>query len=169
MKKMLFLGFALTPLALLANSDVQTDILPRSVNFLIFIAIVYYLLADKLKEFFSNRTKSIQSELDEVQLALDESEKKVQDAKTELENSKRIAQELIDDAKKDIENIKNKINISCDNDINYLEKSFNEKIELESKKANKQVIADVLEDLFNDKDSKMSQENLSNVILKKVA
>ncbi|MCK5293656.1 MAG: F0F1 ATP synthase subunit B [Arcobacteraceae bacterium] len=169
MKKMLFLGFALTPLALFASGDVQTDILPRTVNFLIFGAIIYYLLADNLKEFFTGRTKSIQSELDEVQITLDESEKKVQDAKAELEKAKQIAQELVTDAQSDIETIKNKISSTCDQDVVYLEKSFNEKIELEAKKANKEVVNEVLEELFNDKSIIMTQENLSKVILKKVA
>lgn len=169
MKKMLFLSFALTPLALFASGDVQSDILPRTVNFLIFGAIIYYLLADNLKEFFTGRTSSIQAELDEVQTTLDESEKKVQDAKGELEKAKLIAQELVSDAQGDIDSIKSKINSTCDQDIVYLEKSFNEKIELEAKKANKEVVNEVLEELFSDNSVSMSQENLSKVILKKVA
>ena len=169
MKKMLFLSFALTPLALFASGDVQTDILPRTVNFLIFGAIIYYLLADNLKEFFTGRTASIQSELDEVQTTLDESEKKVRDAKAELEKAKQIAQELVSDAQGDLDDIKTKISSTCDHDISYLEKSFNEKIELEAKKANKNVVAEVLEELFNDDSVSMSQNDLSKVILKKVA
>jgi len=169
MKKMLFLSFVLSPLALFANGDVQTDILPRTVNFLIFGAIIYYLLADKMKEFFTGRTASIQAELDEVQTTLEESEKKVQDAKAELEKAKAVALELVSDAQGDIDSIKIKISTSCDNDISYLEKSYNEKIELEAKKANKTVVNEVLNDLFNDADIAMSQENLSKVILKKAA
>ena len=169
MKKMLFLSFVLSPLALFASSDVQTDILPRTVNFLIFIAIIYYLLADKLKEFFTGRTASIQAELDEVQSTLEESEKKVQEAKAELEKAKLVAQELVSDAQGDIDVIKNKINTSCESEISYLEKSFNEKTELEAKKANKAIVNEVLESLFNDSDVTMSQENLSKVILKKAA
>ena len=52
MKKMLFIILALSPLALFASEDVQTDIIPRTVNFLIFAGIVYFILADKLKDFF---------------------------------------------------------------------------------------------------------------------
>lgn len=33
------------------GSHGQTDIIPRAVNFLIFAALVYYLLADKVKAF----------------------------------------------------------------------------------------------------------------------
>jgi F-type H+-transporting ATPase subunit b len=169
MKKMLFLGFVLSPLVLFANSDMQTDILPRTVNFLIFAAIIYYLLADKLKEYFIDRTKSIQSELDEVQSLLEESDKKVQDAKKELEKAHEIAEELVKDAHSDINMIKDKINSACDHEIVYLEKSFADKVELETKKANKKVVNDVLTELFSNENTNMSQEDLSKVILKKVA
>ncbi len=169
MKKILFFGLVLSPLALFANSDVQTDILPRTVNFFIFVAIVYYLLADKLKEFFAGRTQSIQSKLDEVQTALEESKKQVQDAQANLEDAKKIAAELISDAQADVSDIKSRVETACDRDIAYLEKSFNDKIELERKKANKETINEVLEELFSDKTITMSEENLSNVILKKVA
>ena len=170
MKKILLFSFLLfVPLALFASGDVETDIKERTVNFVIFAAIVYYLLADKLKEIFTNRTKSIQLKLDEVQSALEESENKVHDAKVKLDNAKQLALELVKDAQLDISDIKNRIETSCKKDIAYLEKSFNEKIELERKKANKETINEVLIELFNDGNITMSQENLSKVILKKVA
>ena len=55
MKKMLFVVLVLSPLAVFANENVETDIIPRVVNFTIFAAIVYFLLADKLKVFFADR------------------------------------------------------------------------------------------------------------------
>ena len=93
----------------------------------------------------------------------------VQDAKAELEKAKQIAQELVSDAQGDVSSIKTKLNSVCDQDISYLEKSFNEKTELEAKKANKAIVNEVLESLFSDSDVTMSQENLSKVILKKAA
>ena len=53
MKKILFILLScLAPLALFANdAGVETDILQRTVNFLIFVAILYYLLADTVKFF----------------------------------------------------------------------------------------------------------------------
>jgi F-type H+-transporting ATPase subunit b len=169
MKKTLFLLFAMTPVAVFAAGDIgNTDIVPRTVNFLIFAAIAYYLLADKLKVFFSDRTKSIQAELDEVQNTLEESKKKVDEAKAELENAKQIAADLVKEAQADVDSIKAKVAASYENDIAYLSKSFDEKIELETKKSTKEVVSEVLEELMS-KDVAVSQDNLTNIILKKVA
>jgi len=170
MKKMLFIILALSPLALLANDhDVQTDIIQRTVNFAIFVAIIYYLLADKLKTFFSDRTKSIQAELDKVQETLEESKKKVQDAKDELENSKKIANELVNDANSDITNIKNKISNTFDSEISNLTTSFDDKLLIETRKMKKQIVAEVLEELLSDDNISIKQDDLVNIILKKVA
>jgi len=52
-KKLLLTLLALAPVALFANSDgAETDIIQRTVNFVIFAGILWYLLADKIKAFF---------------------------------------------------------------------------------------------------------------------
>jgi len=170
MKKILFMMLVASPLALFANdSSVQTDILERTVNFFIFIAIIYYLLADKIKVFFSERTKSIQSELDKVQEMMKESEKKVLDAKQEIENAKKIADELVTSANDDVEAIKRKIENAMENDIAILSKSFDDKTELEVKKVKQEVVQDVLDQLLSDENIDLTQEELTNIVLKKVA
>jgi F-type H+-transporting ATPase subunit b len=169
MKKMLFIILALTPLALFASDDGQTDIIPRTVNFLIFAIIIYYILADKFKEFFKNRTSDIQKRLDEVQDTLKESKKKVEDAQLNLEDAKKLAQNIINEANNDVESIKQKINIAYEQEISYLSKSYDDKIELETKKAKNQIVNEVLEELLNDDNLSMKQDDLVNIILKKVA
>jgi F-type H+-transporting ATPase subunit b len=169
MKKTLFIIFALTPLALFASGEVETDIVPRLVNFVIFAAIIYYLLAEKIKDFFLGRTKSIQSELDEVQRVLEQSEKKVTDAKAELENSKQLALTLVQEAKSDIDSIKQSIEESFEKETSNLNASFGAKIELEAKKAKKQIVEEVLHELLASENIELSQEDLTKIILKKVA
>ena len=173
MKKLFFTVLILSPLILLANSsshaEVQTDILQRTVNFLIFIAIIYYLLADKLKAYFTDRTLSIRGELDKVQDMVKASEKKAADAKAELENAKKIAQELVETANGDIESIKTKIEASVKQEIENLSKSFDEKSELERRKMKKEVVQSVLEQLLSDDNIALSNNDLAKVILKKVA
>jgi len=170
MKKILFMMLLASPLALFANdTDVQTDILERTVNFFIFIAILYYLLADKIKTFLTGRTKSIQAELDKVQEIVKESEKKVIDAKQEIENAKRVADELVSSANNDIEAIKRKIEVAMEQDIATLSKSFDEKTEFEAKRVKVEVIKSVLDQLLTDENIDLTQEELSNIILKKVA
>lgn len=170
MKKILFTMLAITPVALFAASgETNYDILERTVNFFIFVAIIYYLLADKLKTFFADRTKSIQSELDKVQDMVKESEKKVSDAKLEIENAKKVAEELIASANGDIESIKTKIEVAVDQEIANLSKSFDEKTRLETKRVKREVVESVLDQLLSNENIALSQEDLANIVLKKVA
>lgn len=169
-KKLLTLLFISTPLALFASdANVETDIVERTVNFLIFAAILYYLLADKLKSFFSERTQSIQTELDKVQDMVKESEKKVADAKLEVENAKKVAEGLIVSANNDVASIKAKIEATVESEMAYLSRSFNEKTELETKKIKREVVQTVLEQLLSSENIELSQDELTSIVLKKVA
>jgi F-type H+-transporting ATPase subunit b len=159
----------LSPVVLLASGDTETDILQRSVNFIIFAAIIYYLLADKVKVYFSERTSSIQSELDKVQEILKESEAKVESAKNELEEAKRLADEIVEGASKDISIIKSKIEQSVEQEIASMSKSFDDKVELETRKVKTEVVSEILDELLNADNIELSQEELTNIVLKKVA
>jgi len=170
MKKILFTLSAIVPLTLFANdANVETDILERTVNFLIFAAVIYYLLADKVKTFFAGRTKSIQADLDKVKDLLEASEKRVADAKLEIEDAKKIADELIGSANKDVDAIKKKIEDAMEQEITYLSKSFDEKIELETRKVKKEVVQNVLDQLLTNENIELSQKELTGIISKKVA
>ncbi|RXK08774.1 F0F1 ATP synthase subunit B, partial [Halarcobacter bivalviorum] len=89
----LLLAMAMVPVALFASEGAETnyDIVQRTVNFVIFAAILWYLLAHRIKAFFSNRTLSIQAELDKVQDTKRASEEKKQEAIKKSEDAKRIA------------------------------------------------------------------------------
>ena len=170
MKKILLALSVVVPLSLFASdANVETDILERTVNFFIFVAIIYYLLADKVKTFFVDRTKSIQADLDKVQDLLKESEKRIADAKLEIENAKKVANELVDSANNDVDAIKKKVEVALEQEIAYLSKSFDEKIELETRKVKKEVIQGVLNQLLSNENIKLSQNELTNIISKKVA
>ena len=170
MKKVLLTLLSITPLVLFANdSEVHTDIVERSVNFFIFAAILYYLLADKMKTFFGDRTKSIQAELDKAQEMIKESQKRVDDAKKEVEKSKAIAEELIAAANGDIESIKSKINDSVEQEIKVLGKVSMDKQDIETREVKKEVVQNILDQLLSDDNIALSQDDLANIILKKVA
>jgi len=170
MKKILLILFLTTPLVLFASSGhVESDILQRTVNFVIFIAILYYLLADKIKDFFTSRTQSIQMELEKVQETLKESKQKIDNAQKELDNSKKLANEIIENANADIENIQNSITKTLEHDIEYLNKSFDDKLKVQMQKMKKEVIKEILEEVLKSENIALSQDELANIILKKVA
>lgn len=170
MRKIILTSLLLSPVALLASGNgTETDIVPRTVNFLIFFGIVYYLLADKIKFFLKERTQSIQGELDKVQATLEESKQKVADAEAELEKAKRIAEELVSDAKSSLQDIEKNILAGYESEIKHLNKTFDEKLELATNKAKKETVKEVLDELLNNENLAVSKENLSEIISKKVA
>mgnify|MGYP003451575211 FL=1 len=170
MKRMLLLGLALVPVALLANEGaVETDLVQRTVNFIIFAGILWYLLADKIKAFFAERSLSIQGELDKVQDTLKASQDKVKDAQKKLEEAKKIATEIIDGAKADIDSVKQKVATAVDSDIVNLNKNLEEMMKVEISKAKKEVVTQVLEELLSSENIKLTQDELANIVLKKVA
>ena len=170
MKKILFTLSVVIPASLFANdASVETDILERTVNFFIFAAIIYYLLSDKLKAFFVGRTESIQAELDKVQEILKESDKKLVDAKQEVKDAKKVAEELVSIATSEVDAIKTKIEVAAEQEIASLTKSFDDKTELEVRKVKKEVVENVLNKLLSDDNIALSQKDLANIILKKVA
>lgn len=171
MKRMLLLGLALAPVALFASSEgaVETDIVQRTVNFIIFAGILWYILADKIKAFFAERSLSIQAELDKVQDTLKASQDKVKDAQKKLEEAKKIATEIIEGAKSDIDSVKQKVATAVDTDIANLNKNLEEMMKVETSKAKKEVVTEVLEELLSSENIKLTQQELANIVLKKVA
>ncbi len=171
MKRILLLGLALAPVAVFASSEgaVETDIVQRTVNFIIFAGILWYLLADKIKAFFAERSLSIQSELDKVQDTLKASQEKVKDAQKKLEEAKKLATEIVEGAKADIDSVKQKVATAVDSDIANLNKNLDEMMKVETSKAKKEVVAQVLEELLSSENIKLTQDELANIVLKKVA
>ena len=163
---LLLLAMAMVPVALFASEGAETnyDIVQRTVNFIIFAAILWYLLADKIKAFFANRTLGIQSELDKVQDSLKASKDRVAEAQKKLDDAKKISAEIIESAKSDIENIKQKVSTSIDTDIANLSKNLDEMIKVEISKAKKQVVAEILDELLNSENIKLSQDELVNIV-----
>ena len=170
MKRMLLLGLALAPVALFASSEgAETDIVQRTVNFIIFAGILWYLLADKIKAFFAERSLSIQAELDKVQDTLKASQDKVTDAQKKLAEAKKIATEIVEGAKADVDSVKQKVATAVDSDIANLNKNLDEMMKVEISKAKKEVVTQVLEELLSSENIKLTQDELANIVLKKVA
>lgn len=171
MKRILLLAIAMVPVALVASEGAETnyDIVQRTVNFIIFAAILWYLIADKVKAYFANRTLGIQAELDKVQDSLKASKDRVTDAQKKLDDAKKIAAEIIEAAKSDVDNIKQKVSLAIDSDIANLNKNLEEMIKVEISKAKKQVVLEILEELLKSDNIKLSQDELVSIVLKKVA
>lgn len=150
-------------------SSGSTDILPRTVNFLIFAAILYYLVAEPVKNFFKNRSAEIASKLESVQAKLKEAKQEKERAQKELENAKKLANEIIEDAKKESKLLSEKIKSSLEEELRIMEKTFNENCSLEERQVVRNVVKNILNEILEDKNISINKNEFINLIAKKVA
>ena len=153
----------------LFGSDGGTDIIPRTVNFIIFAAIIYYLLADFTKNFFKKRREEIASKLNSVQTKVKESKKRREEATLKVKEAGRVAEEIVATAKKEALIISENFDKSLEFDLEILDKQHQEQIELESRKMKRVVVSEVLKEMFEDDGIAINEKEFVNIILKRVS
>lgn len=179
-KKVIWFAALLLPLVLMAGGEhegsrylAQTgrenDLIPRIFNFIIFAALAYYLVASPIKNFFKGRTEGIASQLNEIESKLQEAKEAKKRAEQELVESEEKAKEIVADAENESKLIAERVEANIANDLESLEKIHNEKIEHESRKATKEVISTLLGENITSDDIPVSQQQVADIIAKKVA
>ncbi len=170
MGKILTILFTLSCFAF-ANSEASgsTDIVERLINFAIFAVILYYLIADKAKAFFTGRKREIADELEKVQAKLRESKKERDDAEQSLEKSKKIAEDIIATAKKEAYLIAQKVEEATKHEIENMIKQYEDLAELLKKKAQKEITKEVLSELMTSEAVSIDKNGYSDIVLKRVA
>jgi F-type H+-transporting ATPase subunit b len=167
--KYFLLCFAPVAVFAAGNGSGEYDIVPRTVNFAIFAAILYYLLADPLKSMYHQRINRIAESLDSIQQKLKESKAKKEDALRRVEEAKITAKTLIQTSKKEVEILKQKFQKELAVELENLDKSHNEQVEIERRRMTRAVVAEVLDDIFDDSAATLDRDKFVNIVLKKVA
>ena len=157
----------------LFGSDVahenSTDIVQRTVNFLIFAGILYYLLAEPLKNYFGGRTAGIAGELEKVQERLRESKRLKEAAELKIEEATRFVNELSETTKKECKILSDKIMAQCDQDFDIMQKQSNALMDLEKRQMVRSVVNEVMGDVMSASDASMGSEAMTDILKKKVA
>jgi F-type H+-transporting ATPase subunit b len=168
MNKILIIMFSLS--SFLFSSDLMnTDFVPRLVNFLIFVSIIYYLIADKIKLALSSRQENIKTSLEKVQKKLQESKKIKESMNLKLEKSEKLAADIVKNAKKDCETISKKYKIQTEVLIENIKKSYKDKTDVKSRLLKIEVTSEILDDFIIQSLGKVSNQDISNTIKKEVA
>lgn len=146
-----------------------SDYIPRVVNFFIFAGILYYLLADVSKKFFRDRRKAIAEELEAVQERLKKSAKDKEVALEEVEKAKKKAEEILNTAKKEVVIIQKNYNQMLEEELKSIERQYEDMILLDRRRAEREVVADIVSELFDEGSKDMDKDAYIQTILKKVA
>ena len=156
----------LYPFVLMADGGY--DIVPRTINFIIFAAILYYLIANPVKNAYKGRIESIAARLDNIEQKLKESKAKKDDAIKRVEEAKANADGLVETARKEAFLISERIKEETMQEIVNLEKSFQDQKEFEKRRMVKSVVGEILNEIFASDSVKMDQSELINIMLKRV-
>jgi len=146
----------------------EHDLLPRIFNFLIFVGILYYLIANPIKTFFANRSNDIAKKLSEIEDRMKLAEKDKKDAVAKLKDSEKKAKSIVADAKKEALVLSEKIMTLNSDDLEYLSRQFEEKTAMEARKATKNTIDLVLSENITSSDIAVDESQVISIIAKKV-
>ena len=173
MKKLLYVLLLILPAFVYASgaSDGSegTDIVPRTVNFLIFAGILYYFIANPIKDFFTGRKNSIAGRLNAIQDKLKKSSNQKIEAKELIGKAKIEAKSIMKVSKDETEILKAKIFENHQMDIENLEKGFDDQTSIEQRKMRRAVISEVLDEVFAKDSLSLEKDELLDIVMKKVA
>lgn len=151
------------------GAEGSTDIVQRTVNFLIFAGILIYVLAEPLKNYFSGRSAGIADELEKVQERLRESKRLKETAEQKVEEAIRFANELAESSKKENKILSDKILAQCEQELEVIEKQNSALMELDKRKMVRDVVNDVMNDVMSRSNEALGKEAMTEILKKKVA
>jgi len=146
-----------------------TDIVQRTVNFVLFAGLIWYLVAEPAKNYFAGRSQGISDELQKVQDKLNESITLKKDMLAKISEAEKFAEELAVTSKKENKILNDNIMNQCNVDLETLSKQQVSLMEFEQRKMVRSVVEETLSEVLSQTDESFDKEAMANVILKKVA
>ena len=170
--KMNYILLLLAPVALLASggeSDAGSDIIPRTINFLIFAAIMYYYVADAARQWYVGRKTEIATKLDSIQVKLKESNSKKEVALQKVEEAKANTRVLVETAKKEAILLSDKVAQEAEIEVANLSKAFEDRVNVERRKMQRVIVSEVLDAMFKEGSISLDNDEMVKIVNKKVA
>lgn len=171
MKKILYIALLVAfPSLLLASAGIeQSDFVQRVINFVIFVAILWYFAFDSIKGIFANRKKAIAARLQEAQDSLDKAKQAKESAQKRLEESKERSKSIINAAKQEAYLIEQKYNDQIGRDMESLKYALEANIEFEQRKVVQESVNKLLDELIKSDDIRLNKEEYVNIITKRIS
>ncbi|WP_394958533.1 F0F1 ATP synthase subunit B [uncultured Helicobacter sp.] len=152
-----------------SGSFEQSDFIPRLINFVLFVAILWYFTFARIKAIFVNRRTHIASQLEEIQNKLHKAQKEKADALKKLEESKARAREIVEIARKEASMISQRFAQQTQAQIQTLIQTMEANMEFEQTKAMREVVESVLSEVVHSKDVQLENKDYVNIITKRIA
>ena len=170
MSRILVTLLAMSTIALASSAEGgSTDIIQRTVNFLLFAGLVWYLVAEPMKAYFNARSQSIADELKKVQDKLNETIALKKEALAKISDAEKYADALAISSKKENKVINDNIMVQCEVELENLARQNISVTEFEHRKMVRTVVENVLNEVLSQSSDSFDKKAMADVILKKVA
>lgn len=146
----------------------KTDIVERLINFAIFVALMWYLLADRIKSVLNERKEGIANKLSQTQTKVFESRSKKEKAQQRLKEAHEQAAEILNIAKKEAHASVLRIEEKTKEQIAGLLKANEEAMDFQERMLQKQLVSEVLQEVFTSSAMKLETQDYVNILEKKV-
>lgn len=147
----------------------DTDVGARLINFIIFVGLVWYLVAGKLKSALLDRQQNISKRLNEAQDKIKHAQAKKDSTEIRLSEAKIHAREIISLAKKEAMTLVKHIEERNKEHIEHLIKSNEIAMDFEKRKIKKLVVKELLQELFKRDSLNLSSKDYFNILERKAA
>lgn len=147
------------------GSNMLWDLLYRTINFVILVAALVYILRKPAKQFFVDRTESIKNQLEELEAEKAEAQKQYEEVKSKLANLEEEVAKIIEDyveegkkekdaiiaqAERQAEHIRQQAEFAVDQKL----KDAKESLKSEVAELCVQAAEDLIKEKFTDEDQK---------------
>jgi len=147
----------------------SSDFIPRIFNFLIFAGLLYYLIAEPVRDYFRSRREGIASQLKEIESRLQEAKEARKAAEQALAESEKKAKEILEDAEKEVVILTERYRELGERELDALERQYKERIELEERKMQRETIVELLDENIRPEDIPLTGTQVIETLAKKVA
>ena len=170
MSRILVITLMISTFAFASDAEhAGTDIVQRTVNFLLFAGLVWYLVAQPVKNYFAARSQAIADDLKKVQEKLNESILLKKEALARISTAEKFAEELVKSSKKENKIINDNIMIQCDFDLETVSKHHKSLVEFEQRNMIRNVVEGIVRETLSQAADSFDRKAMANVLLKKVA
>ncbi len=117
----------------------------RVINFIIFLALIYYAGGYKIFEFFPSRSQEIETELNDLEARRQEAEKKLQEVQASIANLEQEREQILEQARSQGETLKEQIIAKAENQAAQIKEQAQVSAQQEAKQAIQEIRAQLAE------------------------
>lgn len=151
------------------NAEKNYDIVARTINFLIFAGILYYFIANPIKNAYKSRIESIEKKMAQTRNKIAQAQEKEEIAKAKVEETRAVAEKFIEAGRIEARQLASKIEKDAWSTVKFMSENHIDQKEYTRRASIKKAVESVISEVIEDDSIKLSEQNLVELMTKKVS